>query len=126
MCAEYAKHYCNSCGKLDIQPNMVQKSYFEVIGSSSRQSGFSVRETRVNNSNQVKKTETYVRGGPKRVYRKKRTVWLCQECAKTFRKPTDVDWGHFAKRYGAIIFLIVVFHSQIIEFLRGFVEGIYQ
>ena len=78
----YAKKTCNICGYIDIQPNMVKKAKKVQIATSRR--GLTFREVLglfVGVKESYRSVRRWLFAPGKRIYERKRMVWMCEKCA---------------------------------------------
>jgi phage shock protein PspC (stress-responsive transcriptional regulator) len=80
--AKFATHACHACGIRLPQPEMVRKQVSYEAGSS--QTGLSKRTivgAILGGEESEKSLGKWLWNPSKRVYKRKRTVWLCGDCA---------------------------------------------
>jgi len=109
---EYTKRTCHKCGYRDIQPNMVQKEIEYTSGSSNTGiTGRSLIAAGFGDKKAQAQNRKYLFSPSKRVYKRRRKVWLCPDCAGVKHQSTAEN----LKEIGMLIlrqivgFLILVF-----------------
>ena len=79
---EYAKKTCNICGLRDIQPNMVRKEKKLKAKSKRGVTWNEILGTAVGSKTSARALKKSLYGPPQRNYSTKRTVWMCNPCAR--------------------------------------------
>jgi hypothetical protein len=87
----YAIRTCQSCGVRKPQPEMIQKAIYEETGKS--QSTVS-KETFVgallNDTRSKAALNRWAMNTSQRTYMKKKKIWMCSDCEKTYIDPNKV------------------------------------
>jgi len=80
MSKKYSTRTCTSCGVRDIQPNMIQTTMEYRSGHST--TGLHGRTVALSlfSDKAAKKTWSYIAAPNKRVYTRRRKVWVCPSC----------------------------------------------
>jgi hypothetical protein len=94
----YSKRTCHYCGFRDIQPNMTQQEIQYKSGSSN--TGLSKRTVAgalLGNEKSAKQVGKYLMHPNKRTYKRRRKVWVCNECSKSAS-------GSVGQAIGALLF----------------------
>lgn len=81
--AKYANKTCYECGVVKPQPDM--RRVTTMVDSGQSNTGFSKRNLAAviftDDKRAKKKHDSYFLSPNKRVYKRKRTVWMCKSCA---------------------------------------------
>ena len=78
----YTKRTCHQCGYRDIQPNMVEREISYTSGSSNTGlSGRNVVGAFLGNEKSQKNVGKWMLSPSKRNYKRRKKVWLCNQCA---------------------------------------------
>lgn len=81
--AKFANKTCYECGVVNPQPQM--KRVTTMVDSGQSNTGFSKRNIAAviftDDKRAKKKYDNYFFSPNKRVYKRKRTVWMCKSCA---------------------------------------------
>lgn len=103
--AQYARRTCNKCGIKDIQPNMVQVEIEYNSGSSTTGvAGRTWVAAAAGDKRAQKKTQQFMTHPNKRVYKRRRKVWMCPECAKSHTAPAE--FANQVKGFFVLLLLI--------------------
>lgn len=97
----YAKKTCNICGYIDIQPHMVRKAKRVQIATSIKGlTGRDIAGMFLGSKESVKSVRNWLYSPNKRIYSRKRMVWMCEECADS---QTDFKSGVVEKIRSGVI-----------------------
>lgn len=101
----YTNRTCTQCGIRKPQPEMVQKeTYVETGRSKSGVSKATWLGMALGDKKSANSVNRWLFNTNQRTYQRKKLVWLCSSCAKTFK--TKSDEGN--PILGAIVLVIVI------------------